>query len=130
MDITKYRQHVVKSPYVTNHLNGEPWEQVRVWVPPHLRIRYDGIHAYNHPLVNSNEAYWLNNTTLCLGYRLLNNPDVFRPIFSHKRQHNIDHFQKDIFSAAEMVVWRRGTFIELFKIEILPEDIIKFILKY
>ena len=26
MDITKYRQHVVNSPYVTNHLNGEPWE--------------------------------------------------------------------------------------------------------
>ena len=130
MDITKYRQHVVKSPYVTNHLNGEPWEQVRVWVPPHLRLRYDGIHAYNHPLVNSGEAYWSNNTTLCLGYRLRNNPDIFRPIFSHKRQHNIDHFQKDIFSAAEMVVWRRGTFIELFKIEILPEDIIKFILKY
>ena len=33
MDITKYRQHVVNSPYVTNHLNGEPWEEVRVFVP-------------------------------------------------------------------------------------------------
>jgi hypothetical protein len=130
MDITKYRRHVVKSPYVTNHQNGEPWEQVRAWVPLHLRLRCDGIHAYNHPLVNSGEAYWSNNTTLCLGYRLLNNPDVFRPIFSHKRQHNIDNFQRNIFSAAEMVVWRRGTFIELFKIKTLPEDIIKFILKY
>ena len=39
MDITKYRQHVVNSPYVTNHLNGEPWEEVRMFVPPHLRLR-------------------------------------------------------------------------------------------
>ena len=131
MDITKYRQHVVNSSYVGDiHFKNDLWEKVFLFVPLHLRLRYDGIHAYNHPLVNSGEAYWSNNTTLCLGYRLRNNPDIFRPIFSHKRQHNIDHFQKDIFSAAEMVVWRRGTFIELFKIEILPEDIIKFILKY
>jgi hypothetical protein len=131
MDITKYRQHVVNSSYVGDiHFKNDLWEQVFLFVPLHLRLRYDGIHAYNHPLVNSGEAYWSNNTTLCLGYRLLNNPDVFRSIFSHKRQHNIDHFQKDIFSAAEMVVWRRSTFVELFKIKILPEEIIKFILKY
>jgi hypothetical protein len=131
MDITKYRQHVVNSSYVGDiHFKNNLWEQVFLFVPLHLRLRYDGIHAYNHPLVNSGEAYWSNNTTLCLGYRLLNNPDVFRPIFSHKRQHNIDNFQRNIFSAAEMVVWRRGTFIELFKIKTLPEDIIKFILKY
>jgi hypothetical protein len=131
MDITKYRQHVVNSSYVGDiHFKNDLWEQVFLFVPLHLRLRYDGIHAYNHPLVNSGEAYWSNNTTLCLGYRLLNNPDVFRPIFSHKRQHNIDNFQRNIFSAAEMVVWRRGTFIELFKIKTLPEDIIKFILKY
>ena len=131
MDITKYRQHVVNSSYVGDiHFKNDQWEKVFMFVPLHLRLRYDGIHAYNHPLVNSGEAYWSNNTTLCLGYRLLNNPDVFRPIFSHKRQHNIDNFQRNIFSAAEMVVWRRGTFIELFKIKTLPEDIIKFILKY
>ena len=131
MDITKYRQHVVNSSYVGDiHFKNDQWEKVFMFVPLHLRLRYDGIHAYNHPLVNSGEAYWSNNTTLCLGYRLRNNPDIFRPIFSHKRQHNIDNFQRNIFSAAEMVVWRRGTFIELFKIKTLPEDIIKFILKY
>jgi len=120
MDITKYRRHVVNFENVTI---------LRMSVP-HVIWNNNEFPSPNHPSVNSNEAYWLNNNTLCLGYRLLNNPDVFRSIFSHKRQHNIDHFQKDIFSAAEMVVWRRSTFVELFKIKILPEEIIKFILKY
>lgn len=132
MDITKYRRHVVNSSYVGDiHFKNDPWEQVFLFVHDPLLLNDHYLQPLNnHPFVNSGEAYWSNNTTLCLGYRLRNNPDIFRPIFSHKRQHNIDHFQKDIFSAAEMVVWRRGTFIELFKIEILPEDIIKFILKY
>ena len=87
MDITKYRQHVVNSPYVTNHLNGEPWEEVRMFVPPHLRLcvllsTLGKVCTDNHPLVNSHQAYWLNMTTLCLGYRLRNNPDIFRPIFN------------------------------------------------
>ena len=132
MDITKYRQHVVNSSYVGDiHFKNDPWEQVFLFVHDPLLLNDHYLQPLNnHPFVNSGEAYWSNNTTLCLGYRLRNNPDIFRPIFSHKRQHNIDHFQKDIFSAAEMVVWRRGTFIELFKIKTLPEDIIKFILKY
>ena len=128
MDITKYRQHVVKSPYVTNHLNGEPWEQVRVWVPPHLRLRYDGIHAYNHPLVHSCEAYWSNNTTLCLGYRLRNNPDIFRSVFNHKRQRNINEFQNNI----KRVVEKRNeirAFIELFKIKRFPRVLVEKIIK-
>lgn len=130
MDITKYRQHVVKSPYVTNHLNGEPWEQVRVWVPPHLRIRRSDnlIYAYNHPLVNSHQAYWLNRTTLCLGYRLRNNPDIFRSVFNHKRQRNINEFQNNI----KRVVEKRNeimAFIELFKIKRFPRVLVEKIIK-
>ena len=131
MDITKYRRHVVNSPYVTNHLNGEPWEQVRVFVPPHLRLRwndYTELCTYNHPLVNSNQAYWSNNTTLCLGYRLRNNPDIFRPVFSHKRQRNINEFQNNI----KRVVEKRNeirAFIELFKIKRFPRVLVEKIIK-
>ena len=95
MNITKYRQHVVNFPYVQKRRNWrQPWEQVRVFVPPHLRLRLSDnyISTYNHPLVNSGEAYWSNNTTLCIGYRLRNNPDIFRPIFNYNRQRNIDQF--------------------------------------
>ena len=130
MDITKYRQYVVKFPYVTNHLNGEPWEQVREFVPPHLRFRRsDNYISYQqHPLVNSGEAYWSNNTTLCLGYRLRNNPDIFRPIFNHNRQHNIDQFQNNINRVVEKRKEKRA-FIELFKIKRFPRVLVEKIIK-
>ena len=130
MDITKYRQHVVNSPYVTNHLNGEPWEEVRMFVPPHLRLRRSDNHisTYNHPLVNSGEAYWSNNTTLCLGYRLRNNPDIFRSIFGTNRQHNIDQFQNNIKRVVEKRKEKRA-FIELFKIKRFPRVLVEKIIK-
>ena len=132
MDITKYRQHVVNSPYVTNHLNGEPWEEVRMFVPPHLRLWHwdhaGKVCTYNHPLVNSHQAYWLNRTTLCLGYRLRNSPDIFRPIFNSNRQHKIDQFQNNI----KRVVEKRKeklAFIELFKIKRFPRVLVEKIIK-
>ena len=133
MDITKYRQHVVNSPYVTNHLNGEPWEEVRMFVPPHLRLcvlltTFGKVCTYNHPLVNSHQAYWLNRTTLCLGYRLRNSPDIFRPIFNSNRQREIDRFQNNI----KRVVEKRKeklAFIELFKIKRFPRVLVEKIIK-
>jgi len=133
MDITKYRQHVVNCPYVTNHLNGEPWEEVRMFVPPHLRLcvlltTFGKVCTYNHPLVNSHQAYWLNRTTLCLGYRLRNSPDIFRPIFNSNRQREIDRFQNNI----KRVVEKRKeklAFIELFKIKRFPRVLVEKIIK-
>ena len=133
MDITKYRQHVVNSPYVTNHLNGEPWEEVRMFVPSHLRLcvlltTFGKVCTYNHPLVNSHQAYWLNRTTLCLGYRLRNSPDIFRPIFNSNRQREIDRFQNNI----KRVVEKRKeklAFIELFKIKRFPRVLVEKIIK-
>jgi len=130
MDITKYRQHVVRFSYVTNHGNGEPWEQVRALVPPHLRLtrNHPNLCAYNHSLVNSGEAYWSNNTTLCLGYRLRNNPDIFRPIFGTKRQRNINEFQNNIKRVVEKRNENRA-FIELFKIKRFPRVLVEKIIK-
>lgn len=131
MDLSKYRQHVVNFRWFNNHLNNEPWEQVRVFVPPHLRINgwaLDIIGTYNHPLVNSGEAYWSNNTTLCLGYQLRSNPDIFRPIFNHNRQHNIDQFQNNIKQVVEKRKEKRA-FIELFKIKRFPRVLVEKIIK-
>ena len=135
MDIKKYRQHVVNSislhTVIVFHIwSGEPWEQVREVVPPHLRLIQSDklIGAYNHPLVNSGEAYWSNNTTLCLGYRLRNNPDIFRPIFNYNRQRNIDQFQNNIKRVVEKRKEKRA-FIELFKIKRFPRVLVEKIIK-
>ena len=44
----------------------------------------------NHPLVLSGNAFWQTHNELCIGYILVTNNDVFRPIFSHARQRILD----------------------------------------
>jgi len=83
----------------------------------------------NHPLVNSADAYWTNNTTLCLGYKLISNNEVFRPIFSHRRQDLINGFQKNILKGVlkreEKALW-----LELVRIKRLPIEIVDTVFEY
>lgn len=39
-----------------------------------------------HPLVEKKMAYWTDNNTLLLGYKLKDNDQIFRPIFSIERE--------------------------------------------
>ena len=48
----------------------------------------------NHPMVLSGKAYWITHNKLCIGYKMTSNPEIFRPIFSHKRQKLIDRLNK------------------------------------
>ena len=50
----------------------------------------------NHPLVASGQAFWVNDSELCIGYHLNANPAVFRPVFSHKRQRLLEVVNADI----------------------------------
>jgi len=59
---------------------------------------------YNHPSVLSGHAYWVNDRELCVGYRLLSNPSVFRPIFSHRRQRLLDQVNAEILRPTNF--WR------------------------
>ena len=42
-----------------------------------------------HPLVEKKMAYWNNNNTLLLGYKLKDNDQIFRPIFSGEREEQL-----------------------------------------
>ena len=44
----------------------------------------------NHPMVLSGKAYWITHNKLCIGYKMTSNPEIYRPIFSHKRQRLLD----------------------------------------
>lgn len=59
---------------------------------------------YNHPSVLSGHAYWVNDREICVGYRLLSNPSVFRPIFSHRRQRLLDQVNVEILRPTNF--WR------------------------
>ena len=51
----------------------------------------------SHPKVLSGEAFWISHNELCIGYHSATNPDIFRPVFSYKRQRLLDkvHYNKE-----------------------------------
>jgi len=116
----------------------EHWEPVLELVPQSLRLKWEILDAElfgrrqrtrNHPLVNSGSAYWSDSSTLCTGYQLVNNPEVFRPIFQTSRQIKIDGFLGNICRVAEK---RRETlaYVSLFKIKKLPTVLVEKIIKF
>ena len=50
----------------------------------------------SHPKVLSGEAFWITHNKLCVGYNFETNTNtnIFRPIFSHKRQRLLDRIHK------------------------------------
>ena len=67
-------------PYYGNSGSGSSGARRRGWSSVALKI---------HPLVEKKMAYWTNNNTLLLGYKLKNNDQIFRPIFSGKREERL-----------------------------------------
>jgi hypothetical protein len=119
MNITNYRQYLVRR---------DKWSKVLMTVPPRspgTRFSWQRLH---HPLVTSKKAWWLNDTTLCLGYQLMNNPDIFRPIFGTNRQRKINQFQNNINRVVEKRK-EKLAFIELFKIKRFPRVLVEKIIK-
>ena len=119
MNLQKYRDIVINVARGAVHFS--QWQTKCLRVPAHY---YPQNFSNNHPRVNKGDAYWTNNTTLVLGYLLVSNPSIFRPIFSHRRQDIINVFQSRI----PVIVHRRHksrAFIELFKIKKLPRVLVE-----
>jgi len=87
----------------------------------------------NHPWVLSGKAYWITHNTLCVGYELDNNPEIFRPIFSHKRQILLNMVNEKYQIKIWKKFWHRMKskyLFELIKIKKLPMDCVNNILKF
>ena len=128
--LERYRRLVVNS-WKTNPL----WDKVLLTLSDEdaryyrMGMEHSALLCINHPLVNSGNAYWTNNTTLCLGYTLRNNNAIFRPIFSHKWQDLRNNFQKNI---KKTVLKREETcaWYEIVRIKKLPIDIVNMVIEY
>jgi hypothetical protein len=133
MNISKYRR------YLVNFQNQpEQWEIVSQTVPRSLIQQWETLDAelvgrrqrvMNHPLVNECVAFWLDSSTLCLGYRLIGNPNIFRPIFQTGRQRKIDLFLGNIGHIVEKRNKTRA-YVELFKIKMFPKVLVKKIINF
>jgi len=92
MDKLTYNNCEVKS------INTNPlWEKVLLdvsdWIKTDLtkksvycNSRFKNI---NHPLVSSGDAFWEDNKTLCVGYRLKSNYAIIRNIHENKVNFNL-----------------------------------------
>jgi hypothetical protein len=95
MDIQKYRKWYLEENWGQNRF-------IKVKIETDIRknisiIHHNGFMFSNHPLVLSGKAYWINVYELCVGYELAENPEIYRPIFSHKRQILLDRMHKFTF---------------------------------
>ena len=93
--------------------------------------RFNSSLHLNQPMVESGKAYWINNDTLCVGYELRENPEIFRPIFSYKRQRFLDKVNKDIYNPIQF--WNKiksKYFKEICKIKKVPIECTNYIVNF
>ena len=71
-------------------INQIHWERILIdvsqWKKEYLEPRSvyckDRFQNINHPLVVSGKAFWYDNNTLCIGYKLKNNQETVKQIFN------------------------------------------------
>jgi hypothetical protein len=91
MNLTKYRKWYLEENWKNNEFT---MIEEKVDVPRCFPCPYSINFQISHPKVLSGEAYWITHNKLCLGYELQKNPEIYRPIFSHKRQRLLDRLHK------------------------------------
>jgi len=84
-----------------------------------------------HPLVLDGTAYWITHNKLCVGYNLSENNNVFRPIFSNKRQRILNKVNKNIINPLKF--WNKvktNYFIILYNNKKIPIECINYIIQF
>lgn len=108
----------------------------KVNVPRCFPCPYSINFQISHPKVLSGEAFWISHNELCVGYHSSTNPDIFRPIFSYKRQRFIDKLNSSIdnpnleYARKKYLFGLDKYFVGLDNKNPLPMDCIEIILSY
>jgi len=127
MDIIKYRKYYLSENYGDNRFRMMKYCVGKEYSGSKRYNKiFNTVFGRNHPLVLSGKAYWINKDELCIGYKLDSNPEIYRPIFSHKRQRLLDKLTKDIINPYKF--WnkvRTQYFSSLYKIKKLPVSCIE-----
>lgn len=87
----------------------------------------------NHPLVNKGLAFWINNTTLITGYRLLGRPEnkeIYRPIFQIEKENinfklrdEIRKYAKFLVAEKRQMLYQK-TLMNIEELKKIPEFVI------
>ena len=87
MNLTKYRKLYLTENYGMNNFI---MIEEKVNVPRCFPCPYSVSFQMQHKKILSGEAFWITHNKLCIGYHSRTNSNIFRPIFSHKRQIFLD----------------------------------------
>ena len=85
----------------------------------------------HHSKPRFKNSFWINDHQLCIGYELIDHPEIFRPVFSYKRQNILDRVNKEIYNHTNF--WNKHKykyFKEICKIKKLPIEISKHIVEF
>ena len=98
MNSGKYKKIILQENWGENKFS---MIEESVNVPQCFPYTYSVNFQKSHPKILSGEAFWITHNKICVGYYYRINPDIFRPIFSYKRQRlldNIHYGKKDNYS--------------------------------
>ena len=134
MNSIKYRKW-----YLTENWGDNQFTIIKekVNIPPRCsNCPYSINFQISHPKVLSGEAFWISHNELCVGYHSSTNHDIFRPIFSYKRQRFIDKLNSCIdnpnleYARKKYLFGLDKYFIGLDNKNPLPMDCIEIILSF
>lgn len=87
--------------YLSQTLETQCFRMVTVQPPPPRSFSFTVHYQATHPLVVSGSAFWTTHQNLCIGYENIDNPNIFRPIFSQKRQRMLEQVHRHILNPYE-----------------------------
>ena len=85
----------------------------------------------NHQKIESGEAFWIHENELCIGYKMMLNPNIFRPIFSYERQCSLNKVNIDITQPIKF--WNKVKskyYLTLSQNILIPLECVKIIVDY
>jgi len=130
MDAQKYRKY-----YLSQNWGNNSFSIIKYKTANQLRNMSQEEEIYirfsNHPLVKTGKAYWINDKELCIGYNSRDNPEIYRPIFSYKRQNLLNKVNSDMIKSKTF--WNKiklKYLLELSKIKKLPLDCSSYIVRF
>lgn len=93
MNVILWRKYVTKTSNFSGHGGWSDLNNDGIhWTTIKKRVRKysdEEKRHCNHPDVRNHLGFWLNDTTLVVGYALISNRDIIRPIWSCKRGYQV-----------------------------------------
>ena len=137
MNLTLWRKYVKKTSNFSGYggcpdINNEEIHWVGIKKTVRKYSDEEKRHS-NHPDVRNHLGFWTNDTTLVMGYALLSNPNIIRPIWSYKREQQVKKILNQLIKIypncfSHKVIKEKVS--NAFVVKSLPPELVRKIINY